>query len=492
MTFMALAISSCEKDDFIPYNGGGNHGTGGGTDGGSTISTEIQTADKFAKEYMETYYLWNDEIDSSISQLDYRTCTDPVGTVERIRYKDDRWTKLYEDISVLSDYIDGVQTTFGYYIKYGWFNNSDTMFGIVAFVYDGSPAQKAGLKRGDFILTINGEDITEDNINLLFDASSLTLGLGVLNNGYVDETGEEVTLAAVNMYEYPILAKKVLNVKGKKVGYLAYTSFDLNSLDDLISTFKGFKSEGIEDLVLDMRYNGGGYVITEEALASMLAPEVNVQNHDVYQKTVYNKIMTDYYNEKGTSLVSRFSTEFSYTDENDKEHNLSTKNSNPGIKNLYVLVTENSASATEGLIVGLSPYMNVKVIGKQTHGKFCTGVIFKAEGTKNYSSLRKWGLYCMIGSFSDCNGNNPCRPDGIKPVVEVQDYPAEGYALGDENETMLRTALDMIAGSIPGTKTNLAMASPRTKNETLSFGNTRTLLPKNHVDRRILTPEALR
>lgn len=488
MTVLSLAITSCEKDEFAPYSGGGIHGNNGSGEVSGTISSDIQTADKFAREYMETYYLWNDEIADRLSLLDPNTCNDPIGTVSKILYKEDKWTQLYDDISVLSNYIAGVETTFGYYIQYGYFNNSDTMFGLVAYVYDGSPAQKAGLKRGDFILTIDGEDITERNIDMLFDAPSITIGLGELRDGLVEETGKEVTLAAVNMYEHPIIANKVLDAGGKKVGYLAYTSFDLNSLGDLKDAFRNFRTMGITDLVLDLRYNGGGYVVTEEAMASMLVPEVHVNNHDIYQKTVYNRILTDFYEENGTSMISRFTTDFTYTDDNDKEQTLSTRNCNAGINNLYVLVTQNTASASEGLIVGLSPYMNVKVIGQQTHGKFCTGVIFKAADTKSYSSLKKWGLYCMIGTFSDCKGDNPCRPDGIKPALEVLDDPSEGYQLGDENETMLHAALEMISGG--GTKT--LMASPKTRSAAMDFTNLQTLQPKGHVDRRILQPMMLK
>ena len=74
---------------------------------------------------------------------------------------------------------------------------------------------------------------------------------------------------AVEMYEDPILCDSIYDINGKKVGYLAYSSFDLASIPQLVEISKKFKAEGVKELILDLRYNGGGYVITESAMASM-------------------------------------------------------------------------------------------------------------------------------------------------------------------------------------------------------------------------------
>lgn len=86
------------------------------------------------------------------------------------------------------------------------------------------------------------------------------------------------------MYENPIICDSVYEFNGKKVGYLAYTGFDLKSINPLIEIGKKFKAEGIEELVLDLRYNGGGYVITENVLASMFAPQEAVSSKKVFEK----------------------------------------------------------------------------------------------------------------------------------------------------------------------------------------------------------------
>ena len=178
------------------------------------------------------------------------------------------------------------------------------------------------------------------------------------------------------MYENPILCDTVYEFNGKKVGYLAYTSFDLISIPELIEVGKKFKSEGIKELVLDLRYNGGGYVITESVLASMFAPKANVDAGDIFEKEEYNDILTEIYREAGISLETPFMTEYDY-DEIDLH--VSTKDANIGLERIYGLISPNTASASEALLSGLMPYMDVRLIGEASHGKYCTGLMMSGE-----------------------------------------------------------------------------------------------------------------
>ena len=119
-----------------------------------------------------------------------------------------------------------------------------------------------------------------------------------------------------------------------------------------------------------------------------------------------------------------------------------------------------SASASESLICGLKPYMDVVVIGEQTHGKFCAGFIIDAVewfddvqdqlGYAVYSKARpqvkNWGIYVMYARYADCNGVTLSMPDGIKPDIKQEDDPLDGYQLGDPKETMLARALAHMGG----------------------------------------------
>ncbi len=426
----------------------------------ATVSWETKIINQFAIDALGLYYLWidDDDIKSAIeTKLDPETCTDPISTVKEVRSSEDRWTALYDDVSVLTNSINGTQTTMGQYMQVGTIGNKDGVyFLVVCYVYPGSPAAKAGVKRGDIYISYNGADITDSNLKeAYYGTTAGTYGLAhieVTDDGYrIKDDGTSVSLTPVEMYEDPVLCVKTFDVGGKKVGYLAYAGFDMKSCDKLIETCKGFKAEGVSELVLDLRYNGGGYVFTEELLASMLAPAANVAAGDVYEKEVYNALLTQYWGDTSTSY---FRTAFSRTGSDDTTTDYSTADANIGLQKIYALVSSGTASAPESIIVGLLPYMDIEIIGKQTHGKFCTGTILGLDDLYNLVpvSLDNWGIYVMIGSYSDKDGNNPCRTDGLTPDTAVSDNPFDGFQLGDENETMLKTALSAAGKSYAATR----------------------------------------
>lgn len=349
-----------------------------------TISNETYYANMLGKDIMSELYYWNQEIASDLMQWNITTTEDPIGTVDRIRYHEgdkyiDKWTMMTNDMDSFTSSVGGVSTTFGWNLTvYLISETSNECIGVVNYVSAGSPAEKAGLKRGDVLWSINGKSITTDNYLDLYYASSLTASLAYIDweNGSIGDSGKEVELTAVTMYENPILCDTVYEFNGKKVGYLAYTSFDLISIPELIEIGRKFKSEGIKELVLDLRYNGGGYVITESVLASMFAPKANVDAGDIFEKEEYNDILTEVYREAGISLETPFMTEYDY-DEIDLH--VSTKDANIGLERIYGLISPNTASASEALLSGLMPYMDVRLIGEASHGKYCTGLMMSGE-----------------------------------------------------------------------------------------------------------------
>jgi C-terminal processing protease CtpA/Prc len=143
---------------------------------------------------------------------------------------------------------------------------------------------------------------------------------------------------------------------------------------------------------------------------------------------------------------------------------------------LYVLVTGSSASASESLICGLRPYMEVILVGEQTSGKYCAGYMFDAEKwydavkdsldegeyEKALPRIRNWGMYIMYSRYADCNGVTLSMPDGIAPDYGAEDDPSDGFDLGDPQETMLAFALGLIEGrtpSVSGTRSSEATIS---------------------------------
>ncbi|MBM6883165.1 S41 family peptidase [Bacteroides caecigallinarum] len=445
-------ITGCTKEEGNSNNSGDK----------SKITEETRYANMFAKDILEIYYYWNNEISQDLNKLDPEKNSDPITTVEEIRYHDgtnpiDKWTMLTNNMDEFTSSVQGVSTTYGYTpIVYYITADSNDLIAVVAYVSKDSPAEKAGLKRGDIIYQIDGKTLTVDNYMDLYYSSNITLSFAKLNGLEVIPTDKKVSMIAIEMYENPILCDTVYNFNGKKVGYLAYSSFDLTSIPELINICKDFKSEGIKELVLDLRYNGGGYVITENVLASMFAPQTNVTNKDIFEKEDYNDFFTEYYKQEGISTETRFETEYNYN-YNDINQHVSTKDANIGLEKIYGIITGNSASASEALLSGLMPYMDIELIGQKSHGKYCTGWMLAAEDAYKTvpPAIKNWGIYVMVSIYKNANDETPCMPNGLTPDLNAEDYPLETYQLGDVNEAMLKVALQRAGKVYPESRSSV-------------------------------------
>lgn len=424
----------------------------------------------FSLNELELYYLWVDE-DQVAAKIDkYRSnpILDPIAAVKDIRFKDqsgndiDRWTEMLDDYEKTSSSFEGVETTYGINFQLYLYDDANVC-AVVTYVFKDGPAEKAGLKRGDIIVKVNGKDMPRANnaykdivINELMGGTELKATL---------HGGKEVTLKAVTMLEDAVLLTKVFDCAGKKVGYMVYNSFTFESIDRLIEECKMFKAEGIKELILDLRYNGGGYGIAQEALESMLAPEADVKAGALVETSVYNKWFTDYYKSKKIDTNTYFKTEFEYKSLGVKKTS-STEDANIGIDKLYVLVSGSSASASEALITCLKPYLPIVLIGEQTYGKYLGGFLLGAQDFyddyKDVSPIKEiykeareavkgWGAYIMVSRYADKDGNTGCMPNGFAPDIEVAEVPFDGYALGDPEETVLKVALTEAGYQFPTT-----------------------------------------
>ena len=238
------------------------------------------------------------------------------------------------------------------------------------------------------------------------------------------------------------------------MGYLHFTGFTLDASKDLVDVFRQFKADGIRELVLDLRYNTGGYVTTGQVLASMIAPPDVVQRKEIFNKDVFNSILGPKMNAE-TRFAPTMEIELS-----GGKTMLNMLNANPGIERLWVLVTGQSASASESLICGLKPYMDVHLVGSRTYGKFCGGYLITAENwfkqlekqktdidfTEAYRYTKNWGLYVIASRYADCNGVTLSMPEGIPADIEAYDDPLDGHPLGDPSESMLSVALGRMGG----------------------------------------------
>lgn len=425
----------------------------------------------FAFNIMNVYYLWADEVKAGLSNWTYGE--DPVAKVESLRYKDDsgnevdKWTELMEDYSVFQSAITGNGKTFG--LEFVLFKNDNDEVGmVVTFTYADSPAQRAGIKRGDIITTFNGGTINISNyadfLNEKFYYNPGTLELGLRD-------GRSVKLTAVQMYSNPVHTVKTLDVKGKKIGYLHFTSFTPDASSALEDAFRKFKAEGIEELVLDLRYNTGGSVNTATALASMIAPTEALESGAVFIQEVYNSILGASMGAE-TTFVKSLDVETS-----EGKKTINSLEVNPGIKHLWAITTGHSASASEMILCGLAPYMDVTLVGSTTYGKFCGGYLIPAETwfdaiskeakDLDVAAAKKatagWGIYVIVSKYADCNGVTRSMPFGMAADYNATDNPTDGYELGDPEESMLSAVIALSSAEVyaaPVVKSAPMMADP--------------------------------
>ena len=414
--------------------------------------TEVSNVNRFINDCFEVFYLWNDKLPN----VNVKTETDSYAFFNKMKYRDDYWSSLTNDVRAMEESFSGEETTFGYSLVFYYSELAESYFGVVRYVHSDSPAANAGLKRGDLILKVNGEGITESNYLNLYYAPSLSLELGKYENGTTNLTGETVLMNAVKAYMNPIITYKIIEKATQKIGYLHYSDYLLKSHQDLKTVFSEFIAANVSEIILDLRYNGGGYSITSKFLCSMLLSQDKLNGRNIYLKEIWNSDYMSYFEREGNDMNEYFSNPIGYRDVDGKDVSETIDINFEGLQKIYILTGSGTASASEATIVGLMPYMNdgVVLIGDTTHGKFCggsilsPGVIYQTTGggKKWFDDIRNWGAYIMLYRYSNAN-SYPNHTNGLAPDYLVEeDILRNPYALGDENEPLLAKAIELITG----------------------------------------------
>jgi C-terminal processing protease CtpA/Prc len=305
--------------------------------------------------------------------------------------------------------------------NYWSLNNQGTEFGIVIeHVYPDSPAEKAGLNRGDIIAKYNGKAITANNLNEAWAdlhyslSSNITVSIFDLAEQKITETK---TISTGSYKENPVAASMVLELEdGPKVGYLSYLGFESAFDSELIDAMRSLKDNGAEEMVLDLRLNGGGSVNSSTILGSMLLDaSYNDQTYAILARNAANKKanttckITSAYN--GQSLPRL------------------------GIKRLYVITTDNTASASEMVISGLRGLdVEVILIGTTTEGKNCgmdVTQITRKGVTYEYAPITFMNFNAK--SYEQYLAGQPYfdYPDGIEADCDM-----EYYAVNAKDDTV--------------------------------------------------------
>lgn len=396
-------------------------------------SALTQKINSFIKLAMEDVYLWYKEM----PEIDIIYELDSKKYFDKLLYKEDKWSFITDDVEALENSFEGVETTFGYSLAFGRFSNTGNIFALVEFVYPNTPASRAGLKRGDIIVLMNGADITDDIYRDLLYASNLTVNLGILGEGGISVDPKVISMTAEELTLNPVLIREIIEHEGYKIGYLFYAQYIGNFNSSLDSAFKLFQDQGVSDVIIDLRYNPGGTVSAAQHLTSSVAPLSAVNGKKTLVTFQWNDKYQAYWQSRNITSQLRISF-------------IDTTKIKMGLNKLYILTGGGTASASELTITGLKPYMDVTTIGETTYGKYTASITLKPEdfyeSESYYREFGNWGIQPIVIRYANSQGVTDFK-DGFLPDIEVKDDLFAGIPLGNKQEPLLKAAIEEITGT---------------------------------------------
>lgn len=351
----------------------------------------------------------------------------------------DKFSWIVDDYRVLEGQLQGTTNNNG--VEFGLSyksQNSSEIFGWVRYIIPNSNASTKDIKRGDVFYGVSGTVLTDKNYRaLLFGSNNdYTLNMANINGGLFTPNGKSVPLTKTVLDENPILVNKVITSGSRKIGYLMYNGFYSNYDLQLNEAFGTLKTAGITDLVLDLRYNGGGSIVSATRLASMITGSFTGK---VFSKEQWNdKIQPFFVENRPESLTNLFTDKIETTPINSVN-----------INKVYILTTLSSASASELIINGLKPYIDVIQIGDVTVGKNVGSVtVYDSPNfnKENVNPNHRYAMQPLVLKIVNASGFGDYQ-SGLKPNFQVLETIPTLDVLGSPSEPLLSYAISRITSS---------------------------------------------
>ncbi|MDX1760027.1 MAG: S41 family peptidase [Arenibacter algicola] len=444
LLLIAIALSCSDKDD------------------DAFVYPKESTVQNFMWQGLNLWYFWQADApnlgDSRFTSNDdyvayLESYTDPEEFFYQTCYKHskvvgnssaiDRFSFVEDDYETLVNSLSGVSKSNG--LEFGLARNegSTDLFGYVRYIIPNSNASTKDIARGDIFTRVNGVQLNDANyISLLFgNSDTYTLGMADISGTVVTDNDKEVTLTkSEGLQEDPILVAKTVEVNGTKIAYLMYNGFTNSYNEQLNTVFGQFKTAGATELVLDLRYNPGGSVNSSRLLASM-----------VYGTNTSELYVRQRWNDKIQSMLNKEQLEDYFANKTDSGTALNSLNLNK----VYVLATGSSASASELVMNGLAPYVNVFHIGETTRGKNEFSVtmvddvdndyIYRSDRENKINPSNRWAMQPLMGRNENSEGFSDYTL-GLTPDVVLAEDLADLGVLGDINEPLFARAIQEITG----------------------------------------------
>lgn len=454
--FAGLLAMACSKDDETLGPGG--------PDPDPDADVTVQN---FMWQAMNLWYYWQGDVadladERFTSNEEYTEFlaseSDPSAFFfNKLTFTEDRFSFLSEDYKELTQNLAGISRSNG--LEFGLTYNdangnnqidaTDPVFGVVRYIVPNSNASLADIERGEVFMGVDGQDLNGGNyVDLLFgDNASYTLKMADLAGGVLTANGKTVFLTKEEgLEENPVFLVKSFDINGQKIGYLMYNGFTNEYDENLNDAFGTLAADGVTDLVLDLRYNSGGSVNSSRLLSSMIYGR---RTNDIYLVQRWNdKIQEAFTREDPTALNSYFADA---TGEGTTINTLT-------LNRVYILTTRSTASASELVINGLNPYIEVIQIGTTTTGKNEFSLTMVDDPDRPgapfiYSPTREsfinpdnlWAIQPLVGRNENSVGFSDYT-SGFVPDIELREDLENMGVLGDANEPLLARAIQEITG----------------------------------------------
>lgn len=395
---------------------------------------------------LNSWYYWQenvlklaDDFKNSADYVSYINSQTPDALFNSLLYKEkDRNSWIISDIDKQLANSNGVSKSNGMdFTIYAKVPGGDARVGIVNYVVPNSPAHTVGIKRGDIITRVNGDLLNSFNYGrLLGDDISVTFAQsasGDASSGVITTTGEKEPVrlvASPDLIEQAVAAQKVIPEGNKKIGYLVYNAFQYSD-SELVTAFGNLKGQGITDLILDLRYNGGGYVNTAASLGSLVTGQFSNASFVIMD---FNK---------------------KHQDENDTKY-LGSLEGSLNLSKIYVLTSGGTASASELTIDCLRRYISVITVGEETYGKFVgSNTIYDSPSMSSEvgrNTSHNWALQPITFAYYNKDRIAPVLgPNGGLPAqypVQPAEYAGRLKEFGDRSDVALDRAIKLITGEL--------------------------------------------
>lgn len=298
----------------------------------------------------------------------------------------------------------------------------------VLYTQPGSPAEEAGLKRGDWIIAANNKKIGSGDYSKYVSAptQSYTFTLGNYNGEGFDTLGVTEIPAPRYIEETNLMKTSFITVGNRTAAYILYNSFGADDTETLQNMFVEIAARQPNDIILDLRYNPGGYVSTSQLLSTLLAPQ-NAMGQTFLNMTYNDKIA------KTESYLF--------------EPSLIPGGTPLAYENLYIITSNNTASASEIVINCLRPYLKERLlqVGTATFGKNVAQSLFTDEQSPQLE------LWLTTAYLSNAEGFQDYFDNGLQPDYELaENYAGELGELGTAEDMLLAPVFTRMAtGSFP-------------------------------------------